>query len=142
MAMVVAFPWELTTVTHRGITLPVTMVTIHQDIPRIITTLITQPGDPIMVIVRTITVVVTGTIDTIAMLDMIVMIATTAILGVTVIIATTAIPGMTVMIVTTATPGMTVIIAAMAGVKMPTGMNVLPNAVTEEAKVATTTYHR
>jgi len=51
---------------HRGITLIVIMVTIRRGMPRIITTLIILPGDPITAITRTITAVTTITIKVIA----------------------------------------------------------------------------
>jgi hypothetical protein len=73
-------------VIHRGITLTVIMATIRQGMPRIIATLIILPGDPITVIIRTITAVITNTRKVIAEVgtttatrEMIIMIAVTVV---------------------------------------------------------------
>jgi len=90
---------------HRGITLIVIMVIIRLGTPRIITTLIILPGDPITVITRTITAVTTNTVNTITT-------------GAAVEVGTT-----------TATWEMIIMIPATVVQKMKTGMKTLLNDV-------------
>ncbi len=90
---------------HRGITLIVIMVTIRRGMPRIITTLIILPGDPITAITRTITA------------------ATTNIKMVIAEVGTT-----------TATREIIIMLAATVVQKMKTGMKTLLSDVTRVAK--------
>ena len=98
-------------VIRRGITLIVIMVTIRHGMPRIITTLIILPGDPITVITRTITAVTTNTKRVIAEVG------------------------------ATTTREMTIMIPVTVVLKMRTGMKTLMNAVTREANLTAIARH-